>query len=109
MDLASAIRDLPDEALVPVGWVRERLDGSSDVRLVDLTVSDAAEELGRAPSTIRTWCGEGRLRGAYRLRGREWRIPPSALRDLGRQAVEKREGEGEPVDLGAWRSVGGER
>lgn len=73
----------------------------------DLTVEQLATRLGRSPSTVRTWLGEGRLSGAYRLRGREWRIPPAALRAfLDREArgeVSASEQRQSQVDLGAWR------
>jgi excisionase family DNA binding protein len=49
--------------------------------LTDLTVAEAAEILGRRPSTVRGWCASGELR-AYRFRSREWRIPHSAIREL---------------------------
>jgi len=45
----------------------------------DLTVAQVAARYGRAPSTVRGWCEANRFAGAYRLNGREWRIPPSAL------------------------------
>lgn len=74
--------------------------------IADLTCEEAGEELGRAASTIRTWCGRGAIPGAYRLHGREWRIPRASLRRyLDQQAEGKREAgrDGEPVDLGSWR------
>ncbi len=113
MDLRSRLRaivaPLPPGAAVtlPVEVVRTWLEveGVGDTP-VDLTVQEVGDLLGRAPSTVRTWCGAGRLPGAYRLRGREWRIPRGALRAL-RQAGG---GQGEPgddevPDLGRWRRV----
>lgn len=78
--LRAAIAPMPSGSLVPVDWVRGLLDETPDD--ADPTVEDVAEVLGRAPSTIRGWCRAGRLTGAYRLRGREWRIPRAALRSL---------------------------
>jgi len=79
-----ALDALPDESLVPVGFVREAIAearaGSGD-GLADLTVEDVAAVLGRAPSTIRTWLGAGELDG-YKLRRREWRVPREALEEL---------------------------
>jgi hypothetical protein len=46
---------------------------------MDPTVEVIASRYGRAASTIRGWCEAGRFSGAYKLNGREWRIPPSAL------------------------------
>ena len=45
---------------------------------VDMTVAEVAELLKRAPATVRGWCATGELPGAYRLLGREWRIPSAA-------------------------------
>ena len=45
----------------------------------DLTLFDVADRVGRAPSTVRGWCSRGLLTGAYRLNGRDWRVPPAAL------------------------------
>ncbi|MFN2388035.1 MAG: helix-turn-helix domain-containing protein [Actinomycetota bacterium] len=84
-DLLHVLEPLPDEAIVPVGFVREQLKkgapatGSHEAALSDLTVEEAAKELGRAASTIRNWCP--RIPGAYRLHGKEWRIPRVALRN----------------------------
>jgi excisionase family DNA binding protein len=57
------------------------LAGATDSS-IDLTVPQAAERLRRSASTVRTWCADGTLPGAYRLRGREWRIPAGALRAM---------------------------
>jgi helix-turn-helix protein len=45
----------------------------------DLTVAELSERFHRAPSTIRAWCEAGRFPDAYRLNGRDWRVPPAAL------------------------------
>ena len=81
---ARAILDLPDEALVPVAWVRPLLEKAvgGECGGVGYTVAELASKVGRARSTVRTWCHEGRLPGACRLRGREWRIPGEAFRHL---------------------------
>jgi excisionase family DNA binding protein len=76
---------LPDEAMVPVRWVRELVAGvgvSEGDDSLGLTVEELAQRTGRAPSTVRSWCAAGRLPGARRLRNREWRVPTSALRAL---------------------------
>ena len=82
-DIAT-LRAMPDGALVPVSWVRELVEGleGETTDPLGLTVTEVAERTSRAASTVRTWCAEGRLPGARRLRGREWRIPRSALRAL---------------------------
>ena len=76
----------------------------------DLNIREVAEETKRAPSTVRSWLVEGRLRG-YKLRNRDWRVPRSALRQfLNEQpANESRKpadtARAEKVDIGAWRKV----
>lgn len=72
--------------------------------LSDLTVQDVAEEVGRAPSTVRGWCNSGQLR-AYRLNRREWRITREALREFQRDQQEPPPDIGDSDDLGSWRDV----
>jgi excisionase family DNA binding protein len=102
--LRQALAPIPDGSTVPVSWVRGLLDEHSDTdATVDLTVTDVATMLGRAPSTCRTWCAAGRFPGAYRLQGREWRIPRSALRALRDAPEEPPRRQDGTVDLGSWR------
>lgn len=114
--LADAVEGLPEDGAVtlPVGWLREQLDAEpeDEDELADLTVDEIAEELDRAPSTVRGWLGRGEIPEAYRLQGREWRVPRSALRRyLDRQGAERGEKLRRNVrgrssaDLGAWRKV----
>ena len=106
--LRELLGQLPREASVPVGWLVDQLDDDSIDR--DLTLEEASAELGRAVSTVRSWCNSGQLEGAFKFRGREWRIPSAALR---RFRESEREGESGhptvshrgPVDLGDWRKV----
>ncbi len=80
-DLARAVEGIPNGGSVtlPVAWLRERLEGANEDVVVDLTVEQVANKLGRSPSTVRNWLAAGEIPGAYRLKGREWRIPPAAL------------------------------
>lgn len=80
-DLAMAVEGIPDGGSVtlPVAWLRERLEGANEDVVVDLTVEQVAKKLNRSPSTVRNWLAAGDIPGAYRLKRREWRIPPSAL------------------------------
>ena len=73
----------------------------------DLTVEQVAVETGRAPSTIRSWLIAGDLRG-YKLNGRDWRVPRSALRDyIEAQAAGPNDTppDTQEVDITAWRRV----
>ena len=74
----------------------------------DLTVEEVAEEMGRAPSTVRGWLITGALRG-YKLNGRDWRVPRPALRDYVTARTETNDppSEGGEVDITAWRRVRG--
>ena len=80
-DLARAVEGIPDGGSVtlPVAWLRERLEGPEENVVVDLTVEQVAKMLEKSPSTVRNWLAGGEIPGAYRFKGREWRIPPSAL------------------------------
>ena len=108
--LLAMLADLPGDGLLPVSWLREQLArpaGSDEgLSLSDLTVEQAAKEIGRARSTVRTWCNSGALEGAYRLRGREWRIPPVGIRRfLDAQGNGKRATRGDQAqcEMDSWR------
>ena len=74
----------------------------------DMTVEEVAEEMQRAPSTVRGWLISGALNG-YKLNRRDWRVPRSALRAFkegpSSEASPSTPGEGEEVDIGAWRKA----
>lgn len=80
----------------------------------DMTVEEVANHLDRSPQTVRRWIREGEL-DAYSFRGREYRITAAALRNL--IAREQTSAERPPQSpgahvakqLGAWRSVRGDR
>lgn len=75
----------------------------------DLTVEEVAAETKRAVSTVRGWLISGALAG-YKLNGRDWRIPRSALRAyLDRQSETSgpESADAGPVDLGSWRKIRG--
>lgn len=86
--LRRAVEGLPEGASItlPVGvvrdWLEEREDDAEDNRLGDLTVPELAEELDRAESTVRGWLNAGRIDQAYKLNGREWRVPRAAVREF---------------------------
>jgi hypothetical protein len=91
-------------------------DGQPGVVSTLCTVAEVALQLHRSPSTVRGWCEAGRFAGAFKLNGRDWRIPPAAVeRFLDAQrptapsaadparAARPRTGRGRSIDLGAWR------
>lgn len=93
-DLRLWLATLADaEATIPAREVLRRLPPTDattkDFVAGDMTLEQVASEVGRATSTVRTWCNSKRLDGAYRLNGRDWRIPQAALRkfldDQGRE------------------------
>lgn len=117
---------------VPRDWLVALLgDAEPSVGPVDLTVTDLAARYGRAPATVRWWLEQGRIPGAYRLRGREWRVSLASLaafeaserartpapkaaptpdtttdaQPAPSEAPPKRT-RGRVVDLGDWRKVG---
>lgn len=58
----------------------EGVDGDVGTsRTRDLTVDEVAEEMQRSASSVRRWLMSGELRG-YKLNGKSWRIPRSALK-----------------------------
>ena len=116
--LVAFVATAPPDAMVPVRWLSELIDAETAIPLddsasvsagVDLTVAQVAAKFGRGVSTVRTWLARGDLDGAYRLHGREWRIPPAALATM-QQAEGKRFRQQRPIvavrrpsPLGAWR------
>lgn len=80
-----------------------------EMKTRDMSVEKVAEEVGRAPSTVRGWLIAGELRG-YKLNGKSWRVPRAALREyLEAQTTssptpQRPTGE---VDIRAWRAVRG--
>jgi excisionase family DNA binding protein len=90
-ELRRNLECLPRETMVPVGWVLERLPltesneaAPGDVE-VDFTCEEVAKLLHRKPPTVRAWCAVGRFPGAWRLNGKQWRIPRAAIREFQHQ------------------------
>lgn len=108
--LTRLVADLPADTLFPVrvDHLREILAGlepAAESRLVDRTCAQAGQLLGRKPSTIRAWCELGQLPGAYKLRGREWRIPAAAIAGLSPSRPQAALESPSPpsLDLSGWR------
>ena len=88
--LLELLEPLPDDAQVCVRWIRdqlERVPSLDDGAIADLTAAEAGHVIGRKASTLRNWCAAGDLPGAYKLNGKEWRIPSEAVRAFGEAAV----------------------
>jgi excisionase family DNA binding protein len=94
---------------LPVDWLRAQLeaepaDGDPPDEL--LTLEQVAQRVGRAEGTVRTWANSGDLEGAFKLNGRDWRVPASALeRYIERQKEPNRATTRvrKPSDVSAWR------
>jgi helix-turn-helix protein len=109
--LRAALTAMPPGTLVPRDWVLERL--SEDIpnvpaavtpappTRVDLTIRDLAQLFRKQPSTVRAWVERGDFPGAYKLHGKEWRVPVSSI-----EAFQSRQrGATSDTRLSAWRSV----
>ena len=107
---------MPPGTLVPRDWVLEQLNAGVEggpaqpapapPRIVDLTIRDVARAFGKSPSTVRAWVERGDFAGAYKLNGKQWRIPASAVdafqnRQRGRAGRRRRD----RGRLSAWRSA----
>jgi hypothetical protein len=104
--LRAALAAMPPGTLVPRDWLVEQLNhqpASSEsqptVAAVDLTIPELARLFGKRPSTVRAWVERGDFPGAYKLNGREWRIPPPAVAAF-------RENQRRQNGLSTWRTVG---
>lgn len=107
--LKAIVENMPPDGSVtlPVAWLRELLAQSSEPGQRLLTIEQAAELVGRSPSTVRTWLNQGELEG-FKLNGKSWRIRESAVHTY---LAQQEAGEHEPptvasdgpTDLGAWR------
>src|SRR5689334_18200802 len=93
-ELRRDLERLPPQAMVPVGWVLERLsatesNGTAPGDLeVDLTCEEVATLLQRKAPTVRAWCAAGLFKGAWRLNGKQWRIPRAGITEFQRQQPE---------------------
>src|SRR6266571_4144379 len=109
--LRAALAAMPPGTLVPRDWVVERL--SADIPAVppavtpapparvDLTIRELAQLFGKQPSTVRAWVERGDFPGAYKLHGKEWRVPVSSV-----EAFQNgQRGAKSDAGLSAWRRV----
>ena len=105
-ELSKLLSQLPDEATVPVSWVRAQLDAPVlEDAIGDYSCAQAATTLGVKPGTVRGFCFRGEMPGSYLFHGKSWRIPRASLRAyLDNASKEKSHVSGEnSADLGSWR------
>ncbi len=112
MSLADRLRALADR-LPPGGSLTLTRDGLLNLAAsdggqadeaaapADLTVADLAARFHRSASTVRDWCEHGRFEGAYKLNGRDWRIPVGSLDAF----LAEQRGARPAAKLSAWRAV----
>ena len=104
---------MPPGTLVPRDWVLEQLSeavhgsekvvSSAPTTPVDLSIRGLAQLFGKQSSTVRAWVERGDFSGAYKLNGKEWRVPLSAVegfQNLQRQRSRL------TSKVSAWRKVG---
>lgn len=109
---------MPPGTLVPRDWLLEQLTdpsagapapaASAPAPLVDRTIRDLAHVFGKRPSTVRAWVEHGDFPGAYKLHGKEWRVPASAVEAFqDRQRHRKSSSRSAETEsrLSAWRRV----
>ena len=83
--LCALRQNLPEGAAVtvPLTWLSAALEGTTAVPTqpasADLTVADLCTRFGRKPSAVRAWLERGDFPGAFKLKGRDWRVPLAAL------------------------------
>ncbi len=112
MNLADRLRQLA-ERLPPGGSLTLTRAGLLELAAVDegeldqpaaradFTVAELAARFHRSQSTVRDWCEHGRFAGAYKLNGRDWRIPQAGVDGF----LSEQRGESPVAQLGAWRAV----
>ena len=112
MSLSDRLRELADR-LPPGGSLTLTRDGLLELAegeesprgeppaRADFTITELSERFHRSASTIRGWCEHGCFEGAYKLNGRDWRIPCAGVDSF----LSKQRGEHAAAEFGAWRAV----
>jgi Helix-turn-helix domain len=115
--IVAKLRGMPPGSLVPRDWLLEQLgESTSEIPapeapevVVDLKIDDLAKLFGKRPSTVRGWVERGDFPGAYKLNGKEWRVPASgvkAFQDAQRTGRQGHESGRRAPRLSRWRRVG---
>ena len=121
-DLLAVLRRLaealPSGSIVPVPreWLLAVIQGNDNAGVppnasADLSPHDLAKLFGRSATTVRGWIERGEFPGAYKLRGKAWRVPRGAVSTfIARQSREAddRPGASRPagLSLSDWRTEG---
>ena|SRR5579859_7298354 len=106
-DVRERLLALPRGSLVPVDWVLDLLADGQDsparpgTPAVDLNVADLALLFKKKPSTVRAWIERGDFPGSYKLNGKEWRVPGTAVDAF--QKAQQNGAADRGDDLSAWR------
>lgn len=106
--LRERLEALPPGSLVPAAWVLELLGDAEGTParpgtpVVDLNVADLALLFKKKPSTVRAWIERGDFPGAYKLNGKEWRVPGVAVEAF-QKAQQTLSDAGDT--LSAWRDI----
>jgi excisionase family DNA binding protein len=95
---------LTRDGLLELAAVEGAQAGQASPR-ADFTAAELAAHFNRSVSTVRDWCEHGRFEGAYKLNGRDWRIPRAAVDAF----LAEQRGERNVAQLGAWRARRGAR
>ena len=114
-ELRDVIASHAPGSFIPRDWLLSQLEGveaeGPSTTLADMSSEEAGELLHRSPSTVRDYCRRRLLPGAYRQRGREWRVPRSAVLAFQRAEAEPKRParvsarRAEEPDLGSWRAA----
>lgn len=116
--LRGELKAMPPGALLPRDWLLERLSETpapasspeAPALSIDLSVSDLAKLFVKRPSTVRAWLERGDFPGAYKLHGKEWRVPlngVSAFQNQQRSETSKSRPRASFPRLSDWRNVRG--
>lgn len=108
------VADSPAEGLVtvPASWCRAIVaalgappDPGAAPTPPDLTAAEFGLRFGRRASTVRTWCEQGRIAGAWKLNGKAWMIPEASIDQFRQQQGAQRPAVERPSTggLGDWR------
>jgi hypothetical protein len=113
-ELLALLAPLPDDAQVPVGWLRSHLAEDTTAMppeslpaplATDLSAKQVGVLFGRSPATVRLWAEQGQLVGAWKLNGKAWRVPVAAVEQFRRDQRAPAPTQLQPStgDLGDWR------